>query len=210
MAGTILANTILAGTILECLQISGRGTTRPVVKNSQSNWGLVARGFHWTLGVLIIGMLAYGYWMNHWALRPDRPFHRSIHADIGYIIIFLTGLRLIWRAISATPKPLDGTPRWERGLAHLNHALLYLWTLIVAFLGWAHSGARRTPYSDFFGLFHVPQFTSENRELALVYEERHIQMAYVLLALIAIHVLVALWHHFIKRDRVLARMVSGN
>jgi cytochrome b561 len=30
----------------------------------------------------------------------------------------------------------------------------------------------------------------------------------VLLALIAVHVVAALWHHFIRRDRVVARMVT--
>lgn len=179
------------------------------MKNTVSNWGAIARLLHWTLGLLIVGMIGYGYWMNHWAARPDRFFHRSIHADIGYLIILLTGLRLIWRAISPTPALPEGTSRLERGLSHLNHTLLYLWTLIVAFLGWAHSGAHKPDYSSFFGLFRVPQFTSEDRALAGAYEDRHIQMAYVLLALIVIHVLAALWHHFIKRDRVLMRMVTG-
>jgi cytochrome b561 len=180
-----------------------------LLRNGRTSWGIAARGFHWTLGILIIGMIAYGYWMNHWAPRPDRFFYRSIHADIGYIIILLTALRLIWRAINPTPAQPAGTPRWERALAHLNHGLLYLGTLIVAFLGWAHSGAHKPDYSSFFGLFRVPQFTSENREATGLYEDRHILMAYALLALILIHLLAALWHYLIKRDRVLMRMVSG-
>ena len=74
-------------------------------------------------------------------------------------------------------------------------------------LGWAHSGARTQNYADFFGLFRVPQFTSPDREAARAYEDRHILLAYVLLALIAVHLLAAIWHHFIKRDRVTARMI---
>jgi cytochrome b561 len=31
----------------------------------------------------------------------------------------------------------------------------------------------------------------------------------VLLALIVIHLLAALWHHFVRRDRVTARMIDG-
>ena len=68
--------------------------------------------------------------------------------------------------------------------------------------------ARTKSYSDWFGLFRVPQITSPDKEAARAYEDRHILFAYVLLALIAIHLAAALWHHFVKRDRVAARMVS--
>ncbi|GAA0002849.1 hypothetical protein BRDID11002_28500 [Bradyrhizobium diazoefficiens] len=77
---------------------------------------------------------------------------------------------------------------------------LYLAVIVVVMLGWAHSGAHAPDYSDFFGLFHVPQFTSPDRAAANAYEDRHILFAYVLLALIAVHVVAALWHHFIRRD----------
>ena len=79
----------------------------------------------------------------------------------------------------------------------------------MAVLGWAHSGARAQNYSDFFGLFHVPQITSPDKAAAAAYEDRHIFFAYVLLALIAIHVAAVAWHHFVRRDRVAARMVDG-
>lgn len=180
-----------------------------MLRNTVNGWGILARAFHWILGLAIIGMIAYGYWFNHWAARPDRFFHRSIHADIGYLIILFTALRLIWRAINPTPALPAGTPSWERVLAYINHAALYLFTLLVAFLGWAHSGAHKPDYADWFGLFRVPQFTIENRDDARFYEDRHIWMAYVLLGLIVVHVLAALYHHFIKRDRIVARMVDG-
>ena len=70
-------------------------------------------------------------------------------------------------------------------------------------------GARTPNYSDWFGLFHVPQITSPDKEAARAWEDRHILFAYVLLALIAVHLGAALWHHFVRRDRVTARMIDG-
>jgi cytochrome b561 len=179
-----------------------------MMETKSANWGLAARAFHWGLGLTIIGMIAFGYWMNHWAPRPDRLFYRSIHADIGYLVLLFTALRLIWRAISPRPPLPAGMATWERVAAYVNHGALYLFTFIVAMLGWAHSGAHKPDYSSFFGLFRVPQFTSENRETANIYEDRHILMAYVLLALIVVHVVAALYHHFAKRDRVLTSMIG--
>ena len=57
--------------------------------NTKSSWGIVARPLHWILGLAIIGMIAYGWWMNHFAARADRFFYRSIHADIGYLVLLL-------------------------------------------------------------------------------------------------------------------------
>jgi cytochrome b561 len=180
-----------------------------MIQNTSSTWGSISRWLHWALGAAIIGMLAYGWWMNHIPARPDRYFHRSIHADIGYVVLLLTVLRLIWRGINPTPELPDDMPRWSRLLARVNQWTLYLVTILVAMLGWAHSGARTPDYSSFFGLFHVPQITSPDRAAAQTYENRHIFFAYVLLALIVVHVAAAAWHQFAKRDHVFSRMVHG-
>lgn len=188
------------------LEADGAGR---MIRNTKSSWGSVARGFHWVLAVAIIGMIGFGWWMNHFPARPDRFFYRSIHADIGYAVLLLTLLRLVWRGLNPTPALPDDTLRWHRIAAWVGHAALYVVTILVAVLGWAHSGARTPNYSDWFGLFHVPQITSPDQAAAQAYENRHIYFAYVLLALIGIHVAAVAWHHFARRDRVAARMVDG-
>jgi len=180
-----------------------------MVRNTSSSWGRLARAFHWVLGITIIGMIAYGWWMNHFPARADRFFYRSIHADIGYVVLLLTVLRLIWRGLNPTPALPANAPRWERIAARVSHGALYAVTILVATLGWAHSGARTPNYSDWFGLFHVPQITSPDKAAAAAYEDRHIFFAYALLALIVIHLVAALWHHFVRHDRVTARMIDG-
>ena len=180
-----------------------------MLRNTGTGWGSAARAFHWVLGILIIGMLGYGYWMNHFTARPDRFFYRSIHADIGYVVLLLLVLRIVWRIFNPSPSLPVGTPRWERVTAWVNHIALYLVTFIVAMLGWAHSGARTPDYSNWFGLFRVPQFTSPDKAAARAYEENHILGAYILAGLVVLHILAALYHHFYKRDRVLMRMVDG-
>jgi cytochrome b561 len=180
-----------------------------MIRNTNSSWGSVSRWSHWILAAVIIGMLAYGWWMDHIAARADRLFYRSIHADIGYLVLVLMVLRLIWRGINPTPALPADTPRWRRIAAHISHWALYVVTITVAMLGWTYSGAHKPDYADWFGLFRVPQFTSPDKAMADIYEGLHVYAAYVLLALIVIHFAAALWHHFVKRDRVAARMVDG-
>jgi cytochrome b561 len=180
-----------------------------MLRNTPAHWGTLSRALHWILALVIIGMLAYGWWMNHLAARPDRYFHRSIHADIGYVVLLVMAIRLIWRALNPVPDLPSGSPAWERVLARANHWALYLITMVVAMLGWAHSGAHKPDYASWFGLFRVPQFTSTDKATADLFENWHIYMAYVLIALVAIHILAALYHHFVKRDNVATRMVGG-
>jgi cytochrome b561 len=180
-----------------------------MIRNTTSSWGSVARAFHWILGLTIIGMLAFGWWMNHFPARPDRFFYRNIHADIGYVVLLLTLLRLIWRTMNPTPALPADTPRWQRVAAWISHGALYVVVILVTMLGWAHSGAHTPDYSSWFGLFHVPQITSPDKATADAFEDRHIFMAYVLLALIVVHLAASAWHYFVKRDRVAARMVDG-
>ncbi|CAN5469066.1 cytochrome b [soil metagenome] len=180
-----------------------------MLSNTTRAWGSLSRALHWILGLAIIGMLAYGWWFNHLAPRPVRFFHRSIHADIGYMILLLMAVRLIWRAVNPVPARPPGSPRWERTLALANHWALYMVTMAVALLGWAHSGAHKPDYADFFGLFRVPQFTSTDKANADFYEDLHIYAAYVLIALVVTHILAAIYHVIAKDDDVMARMTTG-
>ncbi len=180
-----------------------------MIRNTTTGWGGAARALHWILGLVIIGMLAYGWWMNHLAARPDRLFHRSVHADIGYVVLLLMAVRLIWRSTNPVPSPPPDSPRWQRLAARVNHWALYVITIVVALLGWAHSGAHKPDYADWFGLFRVPQFTSTDKASADFYEILHIYTAYLLIALVVIHILAALYHRFVKSDNVVSRMIGG-
>ena len=67
-------------------------------------------------GLTIIGMLGFGWWMNHFPARADQFFYRSIHADIGYLVLLLGVLRLLWRCVNPTPAmPAETSLAADRG-----------------------------------------------------------------------------------------------
>jgi cytochrome b561 len=181
-----------------------------MLRNSTTSWGSVSRWLHWGLAVVIIGMLCFGVWMNHFVPRPDRLFYRTLHADVGYVVLALTLLRLLWRAVNPIPALPATMPGWQRFTAHVTHIGLYLLVIAVALLGWAHSGAHTPNYADWFGLFKVPQFTSPDKVLADQLEGLHIYAAYLLGALIAFHLLAAYYHKLFKHDAVMERMLGGD
>ncbi|RZI38491.1 cytochrome b, partial [Herbaspirillum sp. HC18] len=84
-----------------------------MIRNTKAGWGSVARAMHWMLGLSIIAMIDYGWWMNHVPARADCFFYRSIHADIGYVLLVLMAVRLIWRAVNPVPAMPADMPRWQ-------------------------------------------------------------------------------------------------
>jgi cytochrome b561 len=117
----------------------------------------------------------------------------------------------VWR-LTHRPPPLPATvKRWEKGLAHAVHWLLYALMILIPLSGWVFTSAspKRYPLS-FFGLFPLPPFpVTQDKELSHMIAERHEQFAWAMIALLVLHIGAALKHRFLDRDRTLDRMLPG-
>ncbi len=80
--------------------------------------------------------------------------------------------------------------------------------LATTLTGWAMAGTGRVPLrQDLLGI-ELPLIV-QDRALRPLLEESHKIIAYLLAALVAVHVMGALRHHFVKRNTVLRRMTVG-
>jgi cytochrome b561 len=182
-----------------------------MIGNTATDWGWPAKLLHWLGAILILLLLGHGWWMTHMAPRPDRLAHYTGHAALGYDLLALLILRLLWRWTHAVPAlPADLKP-WERWAAHAGHFGLYLLMFASTLTGWVLAGTFRVPMNkDTFGLT-VPQIiTIQDRAVRGQIEESHMMLSYALAILVVIHVIGALRHHFIKRTDVLRRMWFGS
>ena len=48
-----------------------------MLRNTSTSRGGLSQGFHWILGIAIIGMIAYGWWTNHIPARATRRFYHA-------------------------------------------------------------------------------------------------------------------------------------
>jgi cytochrome b561 len=181
-----------------------------MIANTDNTWGWPAKLLHWIGAILILLLLGHGWWMTHLAPRPDRLAHYAGHAGLGYDFLALLVLRLLWRWTHAVPAlPADMAP-WQRWAARASHIGLYLLMFATTVVGWALAGTGRVPMNkDTFGLSVPLIYTSQDRAMRRLLEDWHMILAYVLLALVIMHLAAALWHHFVKRDNVLRRMWFG-
>src|SRR5215470_6460933 len=100
-----------------------------MIRNTTTSWGAVSQLFHWIAGGLILILLIHGWWMVTVPPREVRFEHYGWHASIGYGLLALMILRLLWRSSNAVPDLLPPVPAWERLAARVNHWGLYLLVL---------------------------------------------------------------------------------
>jgi len=166
----------------------------------------VAIVLHWTIAALVVVNLTIGL-LHDSLLQGAIPLHKSI----GMLVLMLSVVRLLWR-FTHRPPPLPATvKRWEKGLAHAVHWLFYALMILIPLSGWVFTSAspKRHPL-EFFGLFPLPMFpVTQDKEVSHMVAERHEQLAWLMIALILVHVGAALKHRFIDRDRTLDRMLPG-
>ena len=89
------------------------------------------------------------------------------------------------------------------------HYLLYVLLAVQPIVGWIGTSAYRAPI-HFFWLFELPPIWPENRAFSELIFRVHLGIGIALAGLICLHVGAGLFHHFIRRDVVLTRMLGGN
>lgn len=181
-----------------------------MLRNSAERWGLCSKLLHWLAAIAILLLLGHGWWMTHLAPRPERLAHYAGHSALGYDLLALVVLRLLWRWLNPVPElPADLKP-WERWAAHLGHFGLYFLMFAAALTGWVLAGTMRVPVTkDIFGIYVPPLVSGIGRPLRNQIESAHMILAYLLAVLVVVHVIGALRHHFWKRNDVLRRMTWG-
>lgn len=169
-----------------------------------SRYSGVAIAFHWLLALLIVGTFSVGLYMHELPFSPTRLKLYNWHKWAGVTILALSALRLLWRLTHRTPPDLP-MPAWQRLAAHGAHWALYALFFLVPLAGWAYSSAAGFPIVV-FGVLPLADLVAPDRALAEVLKERHALLAFALAAVVLLHVVAALKHHFIDRDGLLDRM----
>lgn len=130
----------------------------------------------------------------------------ALHKSVGVTIFAVTALRLAWRLVHPPPPLPAGMSRRERLLAAATHGVLYLIVLAMPVSGWLYSSA--SAYSvSWFGFFVLPDLVPASEPLADALRWLHRGLAWLLLAVLALHVAAALFHHLVRRDNVLISML---
>ncbi len=177
------------------------------MKDTREQLSKLSVGLHWLVAVAIIGMLAFGLYIDGMERSTERGDMMNLHKSFGVAILALVCLRILWRWRNGFPVMLGQAPRWQLAAAHAVHGLLLLATLAMPLTGIMISlgGGHGLP---FFGLTLVEDGNAQQETIKAI-GEAHGTIAWILIVLIALHVAAVLKHQVIDRDGTLRRMLGG-
>ena len=172
-------------------------------------YSIPARTFHWITAALVLTMIPIGISMANFDLGgavEDPLYH--IHRSIGALVLVITAARLVYRLRNTAPPLPADMAAWQQTAAHGTHWALYALLIVQPFVGWIATSAYRAPVL-FFWLFELPPIWPENRPFSEAMFVVHRSLGVLIAILITVHIAAALYHHFVLKDAVLKRMVSG-
>jgi cytochrome b561 len=174
-------------------------------KSSASRYGSVAIAVHWLSALAVLALLALGLTAANTADPAVKSALLRIHIPLGTLVLLLTLFRIVWWFIDRRPAPLAGMPRWQISAETVVRVLLYA---VVVLLGASGIGLLVLSGAAPILFFHAPGALPDFWQFPPMLV--HYAAALLLIALICGHIAAALYHQFLKRDRLLYRMGVGS
>jgi len=162
---------------------------------------------HWITVLLVLFQACLGFRFGLSEPGPGRDNVFVWHKSVGVVILLLTLGRLAYRLKNPPPPFPPELPAWERFAAVWNHRLFYFLLIAMPIVGFISvSGFADGPTTPLVGGIMVPVIPGISKETGEMAGDIHAMSAFLLIALILLHVGAALKHQFVDRWRGSARM----
>ena len=178
-----------------------------VVKNTHSSYGLVTIVLHWSMAIFIIALFLLGLYMVE--LDYYSPWYVTApywHKTIGVLVTLLLLLRIIWQLINTKPIPLKNYSKWEITAAHLVHKAFYVTIFIVCVSGYLITTGRGADIEIATGI-QIPAILTVEQNTTDSAGEIHRIVAWMISALLLLHIMATAKHYFIDKDSTLKRIL---
>lgn len=175
------------------------------LKNTHYRYGVISITLHWFSALLIIFTFAIGFYLDSLSWGIEKFDLVDIHASIGFLIIFFILLRLLWRFYSPLPSSIITNKTHTFGV-NVMHFIMLLMLTALFFSGYIMLSSGGNPIT-LFGTLSMPDLPANNG-IAKQFRRFHEIVVWVFIGLLSVHVLAALFHHFIKRDSTIKRMLG--
>lgn len=161
------------------------------------------RLLHWIVAALVFVTWPLGLMLGFVREDVKLDFY-LVHESLGFLILWIMLLRVGVRLSGSTPA-IDG-PRLLRCAAGTVHAFLYLFLVVMPVSGFLATNAHGFPLK-WFGLIDVWSPIGKSPDIAPILSAIHEWSAWIILGLVALHLAAAVFHHVIRKDATLYRIL---
>jgi cytochrome b561 len=170
---------------------------------SAGRYNPVSRLLHWAVAVLVLVVFPFGAVIKFVKDDVKLTFF-AIHESLGFLILWLMLARILVRWL-APPPPEPPMPAIFGKAAALVHGGLYLALVLQPIFGFLATNAYGFPLK-LFGLIDVWSPIGKS-DWAPVFKSVHIGLGWAILVLFALHMAGVVFHHVVRRDATLYRML---
>ena len=157
---------------------------------------------HWLSAILLFIQIPLGFYLVDLDFGEERITFENIHIILGLTIFYLVIIRLIKNIINPTPKLDASFFKGQKFLAKMNHVLLYVTILSITI-----SGILKKLFNgEILIIFFKKIKLNDNFELAEIFYDVHVFSNYLMISLIALHVLAVIIHKFFFNDNLLKKI----
>lgn len=177
------------------------------VRNTRAAYGSLAKFFHWAVALAVLTMLILGVII---ALADSTVMPKgqivTFHKSLGLSLLIFMIIRLVWQLANPTPQMPSVIPLWQQRLIKVIYSLLYVAILATIFVGWLMSSLGGHP-TRLWGLVNVTLPFASNHPLKELAQSVHECLGWAIALLIFLHVAMFMWHHLVKGNKLLKRML---
>ena len=166
-------------------------------------FNLLARLLHWSMALAILAMLFIGVGMM--TSLTWRPWLLDLHQPLGIAILLLAFVRLLNRLRNGAPALPNDIPRWQALAASASHWVLYAFMIFLPLLGWGMRSAGGWPLTMIPGVT-LPGIVPVDPFWYALLRDAHGLLAWLLFAVVLMHLAAALIHAWVRRDAVFSTM----
>jgi cytochrome b561 len=177
-----------------------------MLKNTPKSFGIITKAFHWVMAAIMLPQIVVGYVMS--GLGEGDPLKGVLiyyHKSMGILLLCLVIARIIWRLTEKNPALPKDMPKWQAVAAEWNLTFLYIMMGLMPLSGLLMSLLGGYPVK-FFHYFTLSPLT-EKSLTGYIFFKTHVIGGYIISASIILHVMAAFYHHLIRKDNVLKRMI---
>ncbi len=167
-----------------------------------------ARLLHWLFAAIILTIIPMGIVMANVDLGPRGDTLFDIHRSLGFTLLPLAIWRLWHRLSHPVPALPADLPGYQVLAAEATHWALYALLVVQPIIGWIATSAYGAPF-NFFWLFNLPAIWPHNEPFSEKMFALHRWLGFLMAAILLAHIGAAFFHHFVRKDNILMRMVRG-
>lgn len=171
-------------------------------KLNSARYDAFSRMLHWVVAVGIIYSMIVGYTLHFISNPAVFTFFSELNMSLATVMTILMTVRFVWRFLRPSVPYGDNIVGYKKGIVVLLHEIFYLIIFVVLISGFLM--LEKGYY--LFGVIYIPQ-PLENAEVNAFFFLVHRYSCICLGAMLVLHVLAVIKHHFFEKNSILSRML---